>query len=401
MINPTSFSPFRLPSVQWVAFGHRFTLLLCGLACAGFLMTGCGGGDVATDEEEEEESEEEVADAGEEGEGEDEEYEEEEVTPVKRKSKPETPKEKPKPKRKGPMIGDIPLDVWDPSTVAVAGNRTPTGGGNNTPAPAAPKEAPAKGGGDMPAEKPAEKPAAAASSGGGDDWKSVISNDTIVDETKKIKARLTDSLQNVGKYNGNYKDGISVDGAVMATLAGIVIANPEVSVTWKGDAPHVRDVASEVSKKAKGLGQASFDPTKQEWDKLEALLSGNKPPGLSDAAPVIPFSEVAGRGPIMKRMEKAFQWMKSNIASEENMKKSAEQITNEASILAALAKVVATPGYNSADEDEYKGYVNEMIKANLDVLQAIKNEDFKAFTEANSRSQKACNDCHQDYRFAN
>ncbi len=376
-----------------VSFPHRFAWLVCGLACLMFVATGCGSSDVATDDEEDEE---ELAE--DEGAEVEEVEEEEDESPVKRKpaSKPSA---KPKKKvRKGPMIGDIPLDVWGDEPMAVASKGAPSGGGNA--APAAQKEAPAKpAAGDVPAEKPAEKPA--ASSGGGDDWKSVISNDTIVDETKKIKARLTDSLQNVGKYNGNYKDGISVDGAVMAALAGIAIANPDVSVSWKGDAAHVRDLGGEVSKKAKGLGQASYDPTKQAWDKLEALLSGNKPPGLEDAAPVIPFSEVAGRGPLMKRMEKAFQWMKSNIGTDELMKKNAEAITNEASMLAALAKVVATVGYNSADEAEYQGYVKDMIKANMDVLAAIKNEDFKAFTEANSRSQKACNDCHQDYRFAN
>ncbi len=350
---------------------RRIAFTLCGLACLLLLMPGCGKKAASRHKDGGE-----VTDQGASGKH-------------KKSSGKVTKKTKPK--------------VWENDPLAIAANRAPIGGGGGggggggNAAPSAPKDTPAQAA--PAANKPPDKPA--ASSGGGDDWKSVISNDTIVDETKKIKARLTDALQNVGKYNGNYKDGISVDGAVMAALAGIVIANPDVSVSWKGDAAHVRDLGGEVSKKAKGLGQASYDPTKQAWDKLEALLSGNKPPGLEDAAPVIPFSEVAGRGPLMKRMEKAFQWMKSNIGTDELMKKNAETITNEASMLAALAKVVASVGYNSADEAEYQGYVKEMIKANMDVLAAIKNEDFKAFTEANSRSQKACNDCHQDYRFAN
>lgn len=293
---------------------------------------------------------------------------------------------------KGPSIDGIPLDVvWYDDPLAVASDATPVGGGSAPAVAMTPtKPAPAQ-----PAATPTE-PAPAA--GGGSDWKDLITGELIGAETKKIKNRLTDSLSSVGKYNGNYKDGIQVDGVVLAALAQVLHEHPD-SLSWKADAPTVRDLAADLAKKAKGLGQASFDPSKETFVKLEGVLTGNKPPGLEEAPPKLPFGEFASRMGLMKRMQKSFDYMKSNIQNDAAFKKEAETIQHEAAMLATLTKVTGAKEYPGGDEEEYQQFIKDLVQASKDVVEASKAEEFPKFQDGMTRVQKLCDACHQAYRF--
>ncbi len=182
-------------------------------------------------------------------------------------------------------IDGIPLDVvWFDDPLAVAADSTAVGGAAPAVAAAAPPK-PATGGAmSGGSSAPPPPPAAAPAASGSGEWGELVTLETVVNETKKIKNRLTDSLVNVGKYNGNYKDGIQMDGAVLATLAHIV-PKLEGSLTWKGDAPVVRDLAADVAKKANGLGQASFDPRDRHSTSSKACSAATSPRGWKTLPP--------------------------------------------------------------------------------------------------------------------
>ena len=290
------------------------------------------------------------------------------------------------------MIGDIPLDVWLDNPIAESkktGPSVPAPTAKTTETVAVAKTAP------MPTEG-AKEPAPAAAPAGGDDWASIISAEDLQTEIKKIKIELTDSLSAIGKYNAHYKE-IAMEGAVLSALAGIAIVHPE-KVSWKDQAPHVRDVAAEMAKKAKGLGQKPFDDTKKEFEKLEGLLSGNPPPGLAEAAPDVPFNEVASRRGIMQRLQINSDYLRANFQTEAKLEKGQEDAAHAASITAAITKVIGTEGYGSADEDEYKAFVKSMVESNLVMMKAAKDKDFAAFSDANGKVTKYCSDCHQAYQ---
>lgn len=358
-----------------IAFWTRWVapVLLCAVILGG--LSGCGGKSKNTE-----------AEAGVEDGG----SEQEPSTPTK------SPSSK-KGKEKVVYIGDIPKDVWFEDPLTIASNNTPIGGGSPKPAAATPtvaaNTAPAN---DTPAKAAIADAAPPAAGGGKDDWKSIIPGEILVDETKKIKNRLTDGLSSVTRYNGNYKE-LQVDGAVLAALAGIEGTHPD-PVSWKADAKFVRDLGSDIAAKSKGLGQGSYDPTKQAFEKLDGVLSGNKPGDLGDAAATVPFSEVARRQLLMKRMERAFNAMKSNINNEEIFKKQGDVVTHEATMLAVLAKVVATDGYEAADEPDYQNFIKEIVTSNLAVVAAAKNGDYKAYNDGLTRCNKACIDCHASYK---
>jgi cytochrome c556 len=298
-------------------------------------------------------------------------------------------------------VGDIPLDVWFDDPLTIARNSTPVSGASAVPAMPPTKDhspPPNLNAESKPPAPPAKSTSGDAAPVAAGDWKSLISGDQVSDETKAIRAQINTSLQTVSKYNGNYKE-IQVEASTLAALAGIAALHAD-SINWKKDAPFVRDLAVDVGKQAKGLAQPNYDNTRRSFERLDGLLSGNRPADLGKAEPKLPFHEVASRGPLMRRMDRAFQMLKANINTEAALKSSADKVIHEATILATLSQVVATEGYTDSDQAEYKKLIGELIQSSRKVSAAAKDGDFAAFTQALSQSQKACNVCHQNFRFS-
>jgi hypothetical protein len=302
----------------------------------------------------------------------------------------------------GKTIKGIPIDVWpevwlkDP--LAVAAEKGPARGA----APAATGDsAPpvAKTDPDMKSSADAEKPApasGAAPSGGSGEWTALISGEALADETKAIKNSLTQNLQDVGRYNSKWKD-VKMDASSLAALAGVAIEHPEAP-SWKTNAKYIRDTAAQIANESKANGEKFYTPAKKAYDRLDALLSGSRPPDVEEAADKVKFSEVANRYSLMKRLERTRDWMKSEINSEAAFKKESAKLSREAAVLALLGKVIQTPDYPDADADEYRSYAQTLVKSGVEIQEAVKNNEYKAFTESLDRSMKACVQCHMVFK---
>ena len=302
----------------------------------------------------------------------------------------------------GKNIKGIPIDVWpevwlkDP--LAVAAERGPASGASPaTTGDAAPQVA--KTDPETKSSADAEKPApasGAAPSGGSGEWPSLISGEALADEAKAIKNSLTQNLQDVGRYNSKWKD-VKTDASSLAALAGVAIEHPEAP-SWKTNAKYIRDAASQIASESKANGDKFYTPAKKAYDRLDALLSGSKPPDVEEAADKVKFSEVANRYSLMKRLERTRDWMKSEINSEAAFKKESVKLSREASVLALLGKVIQTPDYPDADADEYRNYAETLVKSGVEIQEAVKNNEYKAFTESLDRTMKACVQCHMVFK---
>lgn len=290
---------------------------------------------------------------------------------------------------KQPMIDGIPLDVWFQNPIA----ESKVTGTVTAPAVAATttEKVPATAG-PTPTPEPEKQPTAA----GGGDWASILPIDDLQSEVKKIKLELSKHLGAVQQYNAHYKE-IAMDGAVLSVLAGIALVHPE-KVSWKDHAAHVRDIASEMAKKSKGLGQKPFDETKKEFEKIDGLLSGNPPPDLPEAPPDLPFSEFASRRGIMQRLQVDSDFLRANFQTEAVLTKDFEKAAQAASVVAAVTKVIGTEGYASADEEEYQAFVTTMLNLNLAMAKAAREKDFATFSDANGKVGKTCGECHTAYQ---
>ncbi len=281
-------------------------------------------------------------------------------------------------------IDDIPYDVFLDDPLAEA---------NNTATVAMNTTKPADGNPGTPAmvEEPGTKPAAPAA--GGNSWKEFISMEQLLTETKRIRNHLTSSLQSQGTYNGNYKE-LQVDGAVLAALANVIAEHPD-DVSWKANTRFIREYGHELSESSKGLGKDSYEKSQTASEKVISILDGNG--GEGDVPADRPFGEVANRAGVMKRIEKASEWMRANINSESKFKGELEQILNEATIISVLGKVAAHPSYESATEEDYKQYAKDLIDGAREAVGSTQDQSYKNFENAINKITKACTDCHANY----
>ncbi|MBI3860901.1 MAG: hypothetical protein HY290_03295 [Planctomycetia bacterium] len=359
-----------------------------GIACTAFGISGCGGksSGKVVDQTADGDSDEDATPA-----------EPEDEAPKQRKSV----KGNNKKKAKGDQlahIGEIPKDVWpevwlkDPSAVAreVGAAATPAadaGSADDAGTKPAPTEV---------AANTVKAAAPDAKAGSSSDWAALISGEALADESKAIKNKLTAQMADVGRYNSTYKE-MRVEATIMAVLAAIAADVPE-SPSWKANAKFIRDAASKIAAESTANGQKFYDKAKKEYDKLDGLLGGSKPPDVEDTPEKINFSEVANRFYLMKRMERTTVWMKTEVNSEAAFKKEGAKLTQEGSLLALLGKVITTPDYGDHDLEEYQGYAGTVSQAGRSVVAAVKDGDFKAYTAALDSCQKACNKCHEQFK---
>lgn len=288
-------------------------------------------------------------------------------------------------------VDGIPYDVFFGDPLAVAANNTPVGvpAGSGTGAMAVASATPAA----EPSAPQAAAPAAAA--GGAADWKSLITMEQVTNEAKRVRNHLSASLQSQGTYNGNYAE-LQVDGAVVAALALIVAEHPE-DVSWKKNAKFLRDYGTTLRESSKSLGRESFQASQAAAESIEAVLNGNLPADAKDAADAKAYVDAASRAGLMKRIEKAFEWMRANVNTDSVFQKELEQIQQEAAVLAALAKMIADESYDSADEDDYAGYAKDLLDGARAVGESAVGKDYSQFGEGMNKIQKACNECHLNY----
>ena len=227
-------------------------------------------------------------------------------------------------------------------------------------------------------------------------WERLISGEDLAGETLAIRASLADKLQSIGKYNGNYKQA-RYDAATLAALAVIAGEHSEAP-GWRTESRYIRDVSAQIARLAVGPGDRNFKPTRAAYDQLELLLSGRPPPGLQETAEKIPVSELVTRTPLMYRMERTFNWMKTTVNTEQQFKRESSKLAHEGAVLATLARVIAEAGYPDADVDEYQSYSLVLSDSGLGVIEAVKDGNFAAYRAALDGGGKACAECHLSFK---
>lgn len=252
---------------------------------------------------------------------------------------------------------------------------------------------------DSPTSEPTAKPAAdapkPAAGGGATAWNDLMPIDVLQEEVKKVRNHLTASMQSQKTYNDGFKE-IAVDGAILAALGGVAREHSEAA-SWKANAHFVRDFGSQLATASAGLGKDNYEKSKSAYEKLSSIFGGSVPADAGDVPAERPFHEAADRGQLMKRIEKAKDWMRLNINTEAKLKSETEAVLHEAMIIATFGKVVATDGYSNADEEDYKKYAEALVVGAQEAAAAAKDQSFSKFTDALNKVNKSCADCHANY----
>lgn len=240
-------------------------------------------------------------------------------------------------------------------------------------------------------------PDPAAAAGDGFTWSTLVSGDTLTDEIKGMKDRIGPALASPSTFKGGGY-GEAQNAFSMIALAFGVIAAHDEDVRWKKDAATARDLFARAGFNCKVGTDQTFKESKLRVDDLAAMLDGNPPQGTPDREDDFRWSQVAGRPPLMSRLEEAERAIGAATASSGEFAKQLGRVVHEAEIVAAIGQVIHQPDFEHHDDDSYRGYAVGLRDAAANLRKACLEKNHAAATSATAAISKSCNDCHGDYR---
>lgn len=282
----------------------------------------------------------------------------------------------------------LPGDVFFDEPLSIAANRT------RIPGAVASSEALEMTG------PPEPMPESAAPSGSDSseqvDWASVLPAELLVAEVQRIRERFEPKLSSVATFNSSLLD-FPPYAAELAALAGIATEHSG-NIPWKDNAKHVRDLASEMTSGQLQRGQKFYEQVNGPFEKVKALLDGNRPDGLAEADDVTDFAMTVDFGYLMQRFEAGQNLMRTIGGSEQVFQQNAADLAREARVIAALSRVCADDDFGYGDDPEFQGYATTMTDSALAAAQAAETGDFSTFDTSINTLGQSCVQCHGVYR---
>ena len=228
-------------------------------------------------------------------------------------------------------------------------------------------------------------------------WSQLIAAEVIEDEVKQISRRLSTEVDKPGPFKGGDFKKARASLSTLAFLFGVT-AEYDAEIRWKAEAAGLRDRFSRAGFNCKVGTDQSYEQAKARRSELEDMIRGDRPsatPASLDQA----WFEIADRTPLMQRLEAAVDGKISPaMAGAGVFRRQRSTLTHEAQIVAAIAKVIAADGYDYADDEIYLEYAERLQEATRLFGDAVEKRDYKAAREAAGEMNKACSECHEDYR---
>jgi hypothetical protein len=251
--------------------------------------------------------------------------------------------------------------------VAVDGTSTGTGGGGST-------------GGD-----------------GGNDWTSIIAPEVIENEIKSVKLAMDESITTPVKFaGGGYQDARRQFSELAMLFAIINEHNSEVR--WKSDSASLRDAFARSAANSKTGSQQTYQEAKQRKQDLSDIVGGNSFVGTQATEPKNDWANICDRSPLMERLDEAIGLVKPALANEAVFQSEVDVLRQEASMIAAMAEVLTLEGMDDAIEEDYTQYAFEMRDGAIEVVQAVKLQNYDKAVAGMGAITKACSNCHDEWQ---
>ena len=139
-------------------------------------------------------------------------------------------------------------------------------------------------------------------------------------------------------------------------------------------------------------------PLLEKFEQIDEMLSGSLPGGLEKPTVEFEFSELAEMPLVMKRMEIAFNRMKTEAGSEDSFKANGEMIQHESAILGAMMQAVLSEGYGYADDTDFLGFAKPIQDSTRQMDDSVVAGNFETYDAGLSAITKACTQCHTIYK---
>ena len=239
--------------------------------------------------------------------------------------------------------------------------------------------------------------AATAPADGGFRWSTLVSEGTLTDEIKDMKAVVAAATARPADFKGGgYEQAREAFSSI--ALAFAVIAAYDQDVRWKKDAERARDLFARVGFNCKVGTDQSLAESKLGLADLEALLDGGAPERQADRDDDFRWSQVAGRPALMTRLEAAEAGVGTGIASKAEFDRQIAALVHDAEMVAAIGEAIQQPDFEYHDDDTYRGYAAAMRDAALQLRAACDEKNYESARAAAGALKKSCDACHGDYR---
>jgi hypothetical protein len=238
----------------------------------------------------------------------------------------------------------------------------------------------------------AQQPAA-----GGFKWSTLVSESTLTDEIKDMKAEIAAVGGKPSDFKGGGYDKAREGFSAIAVAFGVIAAYDQ-DVRWKKDAETARDLFARVGFNCKVGTDASLAETKLRLADLDKMLEGGSPDGKADRDGDFTWNMAAGRPALMTRLETADAGISAGIAAKGEFDKQLDRILHDAEMVAVIGHVIQQPDFEYHDDDSYKGYASAMRDAAVRVRDACLKKDYDAARAAAGELKKSCDSCHGEYR---
>lgn len=231
----------------------------------------------------------------------------------------------------------------------------------------------------------------------GDGWSKWITAEVVEDEIKAGQIALAAAVQNPTAFKGGEYEQARENLSLIAVMFGIV-AEYDGDIRWRREAAAARDVVARAGFNCKVGTDASYNEAKRRSEDLQTLVRGGSV-SLPQPAADVNWSKVAGRPPLMKRLEQAYQQAVAPLTGSANeFERHADRLAHEAQVIAVLSEVITREGYEFADDETYVEYTRAMQNAALSLREAALRQDYQQARKAKGMLSKACIQCHDGYR---
>jgi hypothetical protein len=232
----------------------------------------------------------------------------------------------------------------------------------------------------------------------GSGWATLISAATIEDEVKALKMSVDQGVTTPSDFAGKGHKASRRDFSMLAMLFGIA-GEYDGDVRWKKDAPAARDAFGRTAANAKVGTAQVFQEAKIRKEELTDLVGGGSPFGGKEADVKATWKDVCNRAPLMQHLEAIWEpRLKPLLADGAKFTANGSKVQHDAEIIAAMGEVLAKEGMADADSDEYKAFCAKLRDGAKAIIDGVKLKNFDSATQGSSLINKACTECHENYR---
>lgn len=233
--------------------------------------------------------------------------------------------------------------------------------------------------------------------GGGFKWSALISGDTLIDEIKDQKDRVSPTVASPSTFKGGGYKQARDSFSMLAVAFGLIAAHDE-DVRWRKDAAAARDLFARAGFNCKTATDQGFNESKLRFEDIELMFNGNPPKGKPERDEDFQWGQTAARPALMARLEYAEKAVNAGLSSAAEFSKSLDTIAHEAQIVAVLGEIVGQPGFEYHDDESYLEFAHAMRDAAVRVREACEKKNYDAARTASSEISKSCSGCHEAYR---